>query len=292
MSTTEAQNWIARVNGGLDNYRMNEDTTLEELADLIVDLLTDIPHELVPEVVREISRYALAKQEAYIREQRQQEKRDREERDREEREDEEETTSVPSEGEIQNAYNEMHEMMNAQRPTDEMLDHFRSFPMIAYEVDKWGWMLLHHAVAKFAPLPLIEAIMEENPRALMVEVAEDRHAPIQIAARCGRTLEVIKALYRANPTVVAFQEQVGREDTAHALACKYHKDREVKAFLYTYRDGSPLVEVQDQDEEEAVVKKDDNTLGCLRESYPVMVVLVAWITMLVIAVSAGVRTLS
>jgi hypothetical protein len=311
-----SQEWISRVNGGLDNYHMTDSTTEEDLKRLVVDLMTGIPYELIDEVAREISRYAIAKQNEYNKRRREElavatpplpESDDDDEQydgDVEERSDGEakeehsddgveeecseddeakEERSDDEIGEIQNAYNEINWLLKTGRPESELLEILYAQPKIAHEVDKWGWMLLHHAIAKFATTPFIEAVIDENPKALMIEVGEDRYNPLQIAVRCGRSLEVIKALYKANPAAVG---EFGAPHCAHSIACSYGRSTDIRVFLYTYRDGAPIVE-----EEVVVVEKEEDVWEGIRQSYPIMVVMVAWIAMLVVSIGAGVRTI-
>lgn len=302
--STVSQEWISRVNGGLDNYNMTDSTTEEDLKELVVDLMTGIPYELIDEVAREISRYAIAKQNEYNKRRREElavatpplpdsgdgEAEEEYDGDVEERSDEvkeersdgvEEHSDDEEIGEIQNAYNEINWLLKTGRPESELLEILYAHPKIAHEVDKWGWMLLHHAVAKFATPPFIEAVIDENPNALMIEVGEDQYNPLQIAVRCGRSLEVIKALYKANPAAVG---EFGTPHCAHSIACSYGRSTDIRVFLYTYRDGAPIVE------EETTEKNEDVWEG-IRQSYPIMVVMVAWIAMLVVSIGAGVRTI-
>ena len=313
--STVSQEWISRVNGGLDNYHMTDSTTEEDLKELVVDLMTGIPYELIDEVAREISRYAIAKQNEYNKRRREElvvatpplpdsgdEAEEDYDGDVEERSDEvkeehsdDERTEERSDGveehgdddeeigEIQNAYNDINWLLKTGRPESEMLEILYAHPKIAHEVDKWGWMLLHHAVAKFATPPFIEAVIDENPNALMIEVGEDQYNPLQIAVRCGRSLEVIKALYKAYPAAVG---EFGTPHCAHSIACSYGRSTDIRVFLYTYRDGAPIIE-----EETVVVEKEEDVWEGIRQSYPIMVVMVAWIAMLVVSIGAGVRTI-
>ena len=316
-----SQEWISRVNGGLDNYHMTDSTTEEDLKRLVVDLMTGIPYELIDEVAREISRYAIAKQNEYNKRRREElavatpplpdsgddgDVEERSDEAEEEHDDErtEECDGEPEEedcsdddgveeecsdddeiGEIQNAYNEINWLLKTGRSESEMLEILYAQPKIANEVDKWGWMLLHHAVAKFATPPFIEAVIDENPNALMIEVGEDQYNPLQIAVRCGRSLEVIKALYKANPAAVG---EFGTPRCAHSIACSYGRSTDIRVFLYTYRDGAPIIE---EEEEEKVIEKNEDVWEGIRHSYPIVVVMVAWIAMLVLSIGAGVRTI-
>ena len=307
--STVSQEWISRVNGGLDNYHMTDSTTEEDLKQLVVDLMTGIPYELIDEVAREISRYAIAKQNEYNKRRREElavatpplpesDDDDVEERsdEAEYEHDDERTEECDGErteecdddddeiGEIQNAYNEINWLLKTGRPESEMLEILYAQPKIANEVDKWGWMLLHHAVAKFATPPFIQAVIDENPNALMIEVGEDQYNPLQIAVRCGRSLEVIKALYKAYPAAVG---EFGTPRCAHSIACSYSRSTDIRVFLYTYRDGAPIVE----EETEEVVEKNEDVWEGIRQSYPIMFVMVAWIAMLVLSIGAGVRTI-
>jgi hypothetical protein len=301
-----SQEWISRVNGGLDNYHMTDSTTEEDLKQLVVDLMTGIPYELIDEVAREISRYAIAKQNEYNKRRREElavatpplpesdydgDVEERSDEAKEEHSDDERTEELSDGveecsdeiGEIQNAYNEINWLLKTGRPESEMLEILYAHPKIANEVDKWGWMLLHHAIAKFATPPFIEAVIDENPKALMIEVGEDRYNPLQIAVRCGRSLEVIKALYKANPAAVG---EFGTPHCAHSIACSYGRSTDIRVFLYTYRDGAPIVE-----EETTVIEKNEDVWEGIRQSYPIMVVMIAWIAMLVVSIGAGVRTI-
>ena len=317
--STVSQEWISRVNGGLDNYHMTDSTTEEDLKQLVVDLMTGIPYELIDEVAREISRYAIAKQNEYNKRRREElavatpplpesdDDSEQEEHDGERTEecDGERTEECDGErteecsdddevneesdydeeiGEIQNAYNDINWLLKTGCPESKMLEILYAQPKIASEVDKWGWMLLHHAVAKFATPPFIEAVIDENPNALMIEVGEDQYNPLQIAVRCGRSLEVIKALYKAYPAAVG---EFGTPRCAHSIACSYSRSTDIRVFLYTYRDGAPIVE----EETEEVVEKEEDVWEGIRQSYPIMFVMVAWIAMLVLSIGAGVRTI-
>jgi hypothetical protein len=210
--------------------------------------------------------------------------------DEEERSDEE-TNRI---GEIQNAYNDMHEMIRNLEPSAVMLKHLEKWPEIAYEMDKWEYMLLHHLVVKCAPLSVIQAVMEENPDALTFEAGDDGYVPLQLAVRHGRSLEVIQAIYKANPEMV--KKVSHRGDTAHSLACKYKRDVSIKVFLYSYRDAAPLPEDDNDIEQEGpVVKQDEDfmtefirSVG-MKESYPVLIIMLAWILMLTMSMLAGVR---
>jgi hypothetical protein len=321
--STVSQEWISRVNGGLDNYNMTDSTTEEDLKELVVDLMAGIPYELIDEVAREISRYAIAKQNEYNKRRREElavatpplpdsgddgDVEERSDEAKEERSDDERTEEVSDGveehsdgveersdgveehsdddevGEIQNAYNEINWLLKTGRPESELLEILYAQPKIANEVDKWGWMLLHHAIAKFATPPFIEAVIDENPNALMIEVGEDQYNPLQIAVRCGRSLEVIKTLYKANPAAVG---EFGTPHCAHSIACSYGRSTDIRVFLYTYRDGAPIVE----EETEEVIEKNEDVWEGIRHSYPIMVVMVAWIAMLVVSIGAGVRTI-
>jgi len=309
--STVSQEWISRVNGGLDNYHMTDSTTEEDLKRLVVDLMTGIPYELIDEVAREISRYAIAKQNEYNKRRREElavatpplpesdddgaeeehddertEECDEAEEERSDDDGVEEECSDEEIGEIQNAYNEINWLLKTGRPESELLEILYAQPKIAHEVDKWGWMLLHHAVAKFATPPFIEAVIDENPKALMIEVGEDQYNPLQIAVRCGRSLEVIKALYKANPAAVG---EFGAPHCAHSIACSYGRSTDIRVFLYTYRDGAPIVE--ETEEVVVVEKKDEDVWEGIHQSYPILVIMVAWIAMLVVSIGAGVRTI-
>jgi hypothetical protein len=283
------QMWIERA---IKDLNIDESMTEEDVVDKILDLFADVPDGLIKEIARELSRYALNKQQA----------------EKEESDDDEEV-EVESEsevGNIQNAYNTLHEMMDSSlEPVQSILDYFRKWPRTAFEVDKWGWMLLHHMVARRANVRLIEAVAKENPAALCVGVGVAHHTPIQLAARSCRPLEVIKALYEADPRAIRIWAPNG--DSAHMLACRAKADMDVRVFLYVNRDGpeedyadmpdlipiSPP-ESDDETEDEVEEHKDDitaefiRTIG-LKEAYPVMVILLAWITMLTLSLLAGVR---
>jgi len=294
------QMWIERA---IKDLNIDESMTEEDVVDKVLDLFADVPDGLIKEIARELSRYAMNKQQA-----------------------EKEgwccssgiSTPVEDEsedevGNIQNAYNTLHEMMDSSlEPVQSILDYFRKWPQTAFEVDKWGWMMLHHMVARRANVRLIEAVAKENPAALCVGVGVAHHTPIQLAARSCRPLEVIKALYEADPRAIRIWAPNG--DSAHMLACRAKADMDVRVFLYVNRDGpeedyadmpdlipiSPPEsddESDDEDEtetDEAVENKDDitaefiRTIG-LKEAYPVMVILLAWITMLTLSLLAGVR---
>ena len=337
---TAAQGWIYRVIGAIDNYNMT--TENDNLAGMIADLIRDTPRELINDVMRDISRYAIAKQQEYTKKralelliadsdadwhcssristpppplpadsdddeaetQEQSEEADDERSDdaeaTEERSDEKEEHSDDDEvADIQNAYNEMHEMIQNLEPSAVMLEHLEEWPEIAYEVDKWEYMLLHHLIVKCAPLSVIQAVMKENPDALTFEVGNEGYVPLQLAVRHGRSLEVIQAIYKANPQMIQKVSHWG--DTAHSLACKYKRDVSIKVFLYTYRDAAPLEDEDDDDDMPGLIpitpppEKDFLTefvrsVG-MREAYPVLVILLAWITMLTLSLLAGVRML-
>ena len=359
MNATAAQNWISRVIGAVDNYNMTDKTTEDDLADMIADLIHDTPSELINDVVRDLSRYAIAKQQEYTKkramelliadsddwhcssristppplpadsdDERDDERDDdKEERsdeaetqerseDKEERSDEKEEQSddAPKEeqsddeeaddersdddkevADIQNAYNDMHLMIRNMEPSAVMLKHLEEWPEIAYEMDKWEYMLLHHLVVKCAPFSVIKAVMEENPDALTFEVGNEGYVPLQLAVRHGRSLEVIREIYKANPEMV--KKVSHRGDTAHSLACKYKRDVSIKVFLYTYRDGAPLLDENDDEckspprtlqENEDFLTEFVRSVG-MREAYPVLVILLAWIAMLTLSLLAGVR---
>ena len=309
MSTTiEQQSWIARAIKDLDidDESMTEDQVVEK----VLDLIADVPDGLINEVARELSRYAVDKQQ-----QQQQQKNEGVSTPVESDEDEDDT------GKIQDAYNTLNEMMDSSlEPTQSILDYFRKWPQTAFEVDKWGWMLLHHMVARRANVRLIEAVAKENPAALCVGVGVAHHTPIQLAARSCRPLEVIKALYDADPRAIRICAPNG--DSAHMLACRAKADMNVRVFLYVNRDGpddsdsdndnddmpglipiSPPDSENEDDEETAEssnaaaleVQQDKDfvtefirTVG-MKEAYPVMVILLAWITMLTLSLLAGVR---
>ena len=322
-----AQVWISRVIGAIDNYNMTDKTTEDDLAAMIADLIRDTPSELINDVVREISRYAIAKRQEYTK-QRAKEVADAaiireadamrwcssaistptpesEERDDEadDEADDDEATEERSDddhtGEVQNAYNEMHDMIQNLEPSAVLLKHLQDWPEIAHEVDKWEYMLLHHLVVKCAPFSVIQAVMEENPDALTFEVGDDGYVPLQLAVRHGRSLEVIREIYKANPEMV--KKVSHRGDTAHSLACKYRRDVSIKVFLYTYRDGAPLLENDEDSDMPGLIpitppaEKDFLTefvrsVG-LKEAYPVLFILIAWIFMLTLSLLAGVRML-
>jgi len=341
---TAAQDWISRVIGAIDNYNMTDKD--DDLAPMIADLIRDTPGELINDVMREISRYAIAKQQEYTKKQTtelaiadavrnalqdahdgrwcssgistppelpESDEAETEEKndDKEERSDDKEEGSADADdersdevGDIQNAYNEIHEMIRNLEPSAVMLEHLEEWPEIAYEMDKWEFMLLHHLVVKCAPLSVIQAVMKENPDALTFEAGDEGYVPLQLAVRHGRSLEVIQAIYKANPLMV--QKVSHRGDTAHSLACKYKRDVSIKVFLYTYRDAAPLLDEDDDDDDmpglipitppsELRTEKDFLTefvrsVG-MREAYPVLVILLAWITMLTLSLLAGVRML-
>ena len=331
MNTT-AQDWIYRVIGAMDNYNMT--TENDNLAEIIADLIRETPRELINDVMRDISRYAIAKQQEYTKkralelliatppplpadsddEREERSNDEKEEADDEhseeaddERSDDAEATEEHSDedaeateiGDIQNAYNEMHEMIQNLEPSAVMLEHLEEWPEIAYEVDKWEYMLLHHLIVKCAPLSVIQAVMKENPDALTFEVGNEGYVPLQLAVRHGRSLEVIQAIYKANPQMIQKVSRWG--NTAHALACKYQRDVSIKVFLYTHRDAAPLEDKDDDDDMPGLIpitpppEKDFLTeyvrsVG-LREAYPVLVILLAWITMLTLSLLAGVRML-
>jgi hypothetical protein len=332
-----SQIWISRVIGAIDNYNMTDTDTL---APMIADLIRDAPGELINDVMREISRYAIAKQQEYTKKQTTElaiadavrtaladahngrwcssgvstppisesgdDKEDADdeaddEAETEERSDDAAATEEQSDeydevGDIQNAYNDMHEMIRNLEPSAVMLKHLENWPEIAYEMDKWEYMLLHHLVVKCAPFSVIQAVMEENPDALTFEAGDDGYVPLQLAVRHGRSLEVIKAIYKANPEMV--KKVSHRGDTAHSLACKYKRELDIKVFLYMYRDGAPLVEEEDDDmpglipitppPEKDFLTEYARSVG-LQEAYPVLVILLAWIAMLTLSLLAGVR---
>jgi hypothetical protein len=157
-------------------------------------------------------------------------------------------------------------------------------------------MLLHHLVVKCAPLCVIEAVMKENPDALTFEAGDDGYVPLQLAVRHGRSLEVIQAIYKANPQMI--QKVSPRGDTAHSLSCKYKRDVSIKVFLYTYRDAAPLPDDDDDDmpglipisteTEKDFLTEFVRSVG-MKEAYPVLVILLAWIAMLTLSLIAGVR---
>jgi len=330
MNAAAAQIWICRVIGAIDNYNMTDKTTEDELAPMIADLIRETPSELINDVVREISRYAIAKQQEYTKKQTTElaiaeavrtalqdahdgrrcstppelPESDADEEDIEEakeRADETEEQSDDDEadddeiGDIQNAYNDMHEMIRNLEPSAVMLKHLEEWPEIAYEMDKWEFMLLHHLVVKCAPLSVIEAVMKENPDALTFEAGDDGYVPLQLAVRHGRSLEVIQAIYKANPEMI--KKVSHRGDTAHSLSCKYKRDVSIKVFLYTYRDGAPLPDDDDDmpdlipistETEKDFMTEFIRSVG-MKEAYPVMVIMLAWITMLTLSLLAGVR---
>jgi hypothetical protein len=332
------------VIGAIDNYNMTEN---DDLAPMIADLIRETPSELINDVMREISRYAIAKQQEYTKKQTTQladadamrwcssgistppplpvdsnaeedddaddeateersddkeEQSDEHSDDKEEHSDEREEHSDDDDdriGEIQNAYNEMQTMIRNLEPSAVMLKHLEEWPEIAYEMDKWEYMLLHHLIVKCAPLSVIQAVMKENPDALTFEVGNDGYVPLQLAVRHGRSLEVIREIYKANPLMV--QRVSHRGDTAHSLACKYRRDVSIKVFLYTYRDAAPLEDEDDDSDMPGLIpitppaEKDFLTefvrsVG-LKEAYPVLFILIAWIFMLTLSLLAGVRML-
>jgi hypothetical protein len=337
---TAAHDWILRVIGAIDNYNMTDKT--DDLAPMIADLIRDTPRELINDVMRDISRYAIAKQQEYTKQralelliadsdaddwhcssristppplpadsddaeakeersdEREERSDEREECSDEEADDEKEATEEQSdEAEIQDAYNEMHDMIRNLEPSAVMLEHLEEWPEIAYEMDKWEYMLLHHLIVKCAPLSVIQAVMKENPDALTFEVGNEGYVPLQLAVRHGRSLEVIQAIYKANPQMIQKVSHWG--NTAHSLACKYQRDVSIKVFLYTYRDAAPLLDEDDDDDMPGLIpitpppEKDFLTefvrsVG-MREAYPVLVILLAWITMLTLSLLAGVRML-
>ena len=335
---TAAQNWICRVIGAMDNYNMtNKITDTDTLAPMIADLIRDTPGELINDVMREISRYAIAKQQEYTKkrtielaiaeanqagwcssgistppelpesdadateelsDETEEEKIDETEERSDDADDEAERSDDYDEvGDIQNAYNEMHEMIQNLEPSAVMLEHLENWPEIAYQMDKWEFMLLHHLIVKCAPLNVIQAAMKENPDALTFEAGDDGYVPLQLAVRHGRSLEVIQAIYKANPEMVKKVSPLG--ETAHSLSCKYKRDVSIKVFLYTYRDAAPLPD--DDDDMPGLIpitpppEKDFLTefvrsVG-MREAYPVLVILIAWITMLTLSLLSGVRML-
>jgi hypothetical protein len=332
-----SQIWISRVIGAIDNYNMTDKTTEKDIAPMIAELIQDTPGELINDVVREISRYAIAKQQEYTKKQttelaiaaavrtalqdahngrwcssgistppisesaiedaeateEQGDADDEQSDDAEEQGDETEEDEI---GDIQNAYNEMHEMVRNLEPSAVMLKHLEEWPEIAYEMDKWEYMLLHHLVVKCAPFSVIQAVMKENPDALTFEAGDDGYVPLQLAVRHGRSLEVIQAIYKANPLMV--QRVSHRGDTAHSLACKYKRELDIKVFLYTYRDAAPLPDDDDDDmpglipitppPEKDFLTEFARSVG-LREAYPLLVIMLAWITMLTLSLLAGVR---
>jgi hypothetical protein len=302
MSTIEQQSWIARAIKDLETTTtMTEDQMVEK----VMDLIADVPDGLINEVARELSRYAVDKQQ-----------------NQQQQKEEISTPVVESEdetGKIQNAYNTLHEMMDSSlEPVQSVLDYFRAWPQTAFEVDKWGWMLLHHMVARRANVRLIEAVAKENPAALSIGVGVAHHTPIQLAARSCRPLEIIKALYDADPRAIRIWAPNG--DTAHMLACRAKADMDVRVFLYVNRDGPEedyadmpgLIPISppesdaeadaesdaetETDDAEVVVDQDKDdfvaefvrTIG-IKEAYPVLVILLAWITMLTLSLLAGVR---
>lgn len=272
------QMWIERA---IKDLNIDESMTEEDdVVEKVIELIADVPDGLIKEIARELSRYAMNKQ-------------------AEKEEDEV--------GNIQNAYNTLHEMMDSSiEPTQSILDYFRKWPQTAFEVDKWGWMLLHHMVARRANVRLIEAVAKENPAALCVGVGVAHHTPIQLAARSCRPLEIIKALYEADPRAIRIWAPNG--DSAHILACRAKADMDVRVFLYVNRDGPeedyadmpdliPISPPESDDETDDAVEQEDKdditaefirTIG-LKEAYPVMVILLAWITMLTLSLLAGVR---
>jgi len=290
MSTTnDTQNWIARA---IKDLNIDEDMAEDDVVEKVLDLIADVPDGLIHEVAREISRYAVDKQK----------KKDAEQ-------------NYDDLGNIQNAYNVIHEMMDSQRePPHVISEYFRKWQKTAFEVDKWGWMLIHHAVAKRADIHFIEAVAKANPEALYVSVGVAEQTPIQLAARFSSPISVIKALYDAAPSAIRVKAPNG--DSPHILACRAGADIEVRAFLYSNRDGpeddyadmpglipvTPPSEPEDDEEEEnpplplplELENKDfiveyARSVG-LREAYPVMLVLLAWIFMLTLALLSGTRT--
>lgn len=296
MSTIEQQSWIARAIKDLETTTTT--MTEEDVVEKVIELIADVPDGLINEVARELSRYAVDKQQQY-------QKEGISTPVVEESEDDET-------GKIQYAYNTLHEMMDSSlEPVQSILDYFRAWPQTAFEVDKWGWMLLHHMVARRANVRLIEAVAKENPAALCVGVGVAHHTPIQLAARSCRPLEIIKALHEADPRAIRIWAPNG--DSAHMLACRAKADMDVRVFLYVNRDGPeedyadmpdlipispPESDAESDDEteteDEVEENKDDitaefiRTIG-LKEAYPVMVILLAWITMLTLSLLAGVR---
>jgi len=293
--------WIARA---IKDLNIDDKTTEDQVVEKMLDLIGDIPDGLINEVAREISRYAVDKQKEL----------------NDSDSDSDATESVDSAGEIQNAYNEIHEMLNSNRePTQTVLEYFRKCPQTAFEVDKWGWMLLHHLITRRTSPDLIEAVAKENPAALSVTVGVAEHTPIQLAARCCCSLDTIKILYDVDPTAIRIHAPNG--DSAHMLACRAKADMNVRVFLYVNRDGPDedsdedsdddmpgLVPISPPDSDEDAEHQQSNapalelevdqdkdfvtefvrTIG-MKEAYPVMVILLAWITMLTFSLLAGVR---
>lgn len=315
-SNSSAQIWIERV---INDLKIDDKTTEDQVVETMLDLIADVPDELINEVAREISRYAVDKQKQQTAEMRccssaistppQLEV---------DTDDETESNSVHSVGAIQTAYNTLHEMVNSNRePTESVLEYFRKWPETAFEMDKWGWMLLHHLITRRAGPDLIEAVAKENPDALRVSVGIAHHTPIQLAARCCRSLDTIKVLYNADPTAIRIRAPNG--DSAHMLACRAKADMDVRVFLYVNRDGPvedtddddddmpglvPISPPSDEEEEQQsnapaleVIDTDKDfvtefvrTIG-MKEAYPVLVILIAWIVMLTMSLLAGVRML-
>jgi len=351
------------VIGAIDNYNMTDKMTeKDDLAPMIADLIHDTPTELINDVVRDISRYAIAKQQEYMKKQTTElaiadavrtaledahngrwcssgistppvsdsaiedalrtaigdarwcstlpvsengdaeridaddgeATEERSDDDKEEQSDDEADDERSDEvGNIQNAYNDMHEMIRNLEPSAVMLKHLEEWPEIAYEMDKWEYMLLHHLVVKCAPFSVIQAVMEENPDALTFEAGDDGYVPLQLAVRHGRSLEVIQAIYKANPEMV--KKVSHRGDTAHSLACKYKRDVSIKVFLYTYRDAAPLPEDDmpglipiTPPPEKDFLTEYVRSVG-LQEAYPIVFILLAWMFMLTMTLLAGVR---
>jgi hypothetical protein len=303
MSMIEQQSWIARAIKDLNNDN-DKTMTEDQLVEKVMDLIADVPDGLINEVARELSRYAVDKQQ-------QNQKEEISSPVVVESESEDDET-----GKIQNAYNTLHEMMDSSlEPVQSVLDYFRTWPQTAFEVDKWGWMLLHHMVARRANVRLIEAVAKENPAALSIGVGVAHHTPIQLAARSCRPLEIIKALHEADPRAIRIWAPNG--DTAHMLACRAKADMDVRVFLYVNRDGPeedyadmpdliPISPPESDDEsDDAETETDDAEIVVeqekedfiseyvrlvgLKEAYPVLVILLAWITMLTLSLLAGVR---
>jgi hypothetical protein len=305
-SSYNTSKWISRV---LKDMGDVEKKTTKEIVAALEEVIDDIPDEFALDIASKIYRYALRKREKN-------------------RYEENEV------GDIQNAYNRVHEMLNDLVNTETLLEHFYKNPKTAFEVDKWGWMLVHHAVVKRADVKFIEAVAIENPEALYVCVGATEQTPIQLAARFSSPISVIKALYNAAPSAITVKAPNG--DSPHILACRGGADIEVRAFLYSNRDGpipydkkdeeedysdmpglipvTPPSEPEEEEEEEEQEQEsgeDENTphlpleleeeenkdfiveyvrsVG-LREAYPVMFVLLAWIFMLTIALLSGTRT--
>ena len=61
MSMIEQQSWIARAIKDLDNDN-DKTMTEDQMVEKVMDLIADVPDGLINEVARELSRYAVDKQ--------------------------------------------------------------------------------------------------------------------------------------------------------------------------------------------------------------------------------------